>query len=191
MRRPSRSAYAAAVDIVRPHHQGVLVVVDVVVATYAGGSEAEPPVQVLRTAVGQTHLERQVLDGSCHAAAGQLQQHPGGDALSVPPGVHGDVGDVPVVVGDHQAGVADHSGTDAGHEVDPAVGQRELADEQAERPRPGVDLILDPQHRTEVAAAHRCQHDDLTGRRLVVWSSGAGGPWSRRATITCRSLSTS
>ena len=49
---------------------------------------------------------------------------------------------------------ADHLRAHLGHQVPPAVGTGQLAQEQTERPAPGLGLALDAQHAAQVPAAH-------------------------------------
>ncbi len=147
------------VDVLGPHHQRILVRLDVVVLPDAGGPEAEASVEVLGPGVADPHLEGEVPGAAVERGPGQLGEEARPDRGAVPRGVDGDRGDVRVVAGEHEPGVADHDCVDPGHEVEAARPQRELGEEQAERPGSRVHLGLDPQHRAEVPAAHRDEVD--------------------------------
>src|SRR6185503_3339779 len=67
----------------------------------------------------------------------------------------------------HESAVPDDIAPDAGNHVRTARAQRELAEEQRRRPRPGRDLRLDPHHAAQMPAPH--PHDvnvELLGERL-------------------------
>ena len=55
----SSAAYSRLVDLVRPHHERVLVRLGVVALAHADRAEAEPAVQLLRRRVRQPDLERE------------------------------------------------------------------------------------------------------------------------------------
>src|SRR5581483_2145533 len=152
-------AVVVAGDVLGPHHEGVLLGLGVVVLAHADRPEPETPVQVLGRLVGQAHLQRQAGGPPPAGLPGQGQEETGADLVAVPGRVDGNGGDVPVVEGHHQPGVADHLPADEGHVVGPGGAQRQLRQEQRHAPRHGVDLRLDPQHRAEVAAAHGHQAD--------------------------------
>ena len=70
-------------------------------------------------------------------------------------GIDRDRGDVTVGERHHQPRVADTSRPTRATTYDTRRAQRELADEQPVRPRRGIHLRLDAQHRAQVPAAHR------------------------------------
>ena len=76
--------------------------------------------------------------------------------VAVPGRVDRQGGDVAVVGDEHQAAVADDASADPRDEVDAACrGSPARSRKRPDRPRPRVHLLLDAQHRPEVAAAHR------------------------------------
>src|ERR687897_1301070 len=143
------------VDVVGPHDEGVLAGLGVVALAHACRQEAEALIQRLRPRVAHAHLEGEVAAAPLDRRPSQRQQHPGGDALALPRGVDGHRGDVTIVDRPEQPGVADDLGPHARDQVHPGGSLADLAEEQAERPRPGVDLLLDPQDAPEVPSPHR------------------------------------
>src|SRR5215207_11438300 len=143
------------VDVVGPHDEGVLAGLGVVALAHACRQEAEALVQRLRPRVAHAHLEGEVAAAPLDRRPGQRQQHPGGDAVALPLGVDGHRGDVAVVDRPEQPGVAHDLGPHARDQVHPGGPLADLAEEQAERPWPGVDLLLDPQDAPEVSPPHR------------------------------------
>src|SRR6266536_2439050 len=153
-----------ASDLVCPHHERVLVGLDVVILPHTDGREAESPVQLLGGAVRQTHLEREAARLTRDRFPRQHQQQPRRDLAALPSRVDGERRDVPVVCGQHQPAVADDVAADAGNEIGAARAQRELAEEQGHRPRARVNLLLDAQHSAHVPAPHRHDvHDEWLG----------------------------
>ena len=104
-----RSAYPAVVDVVGPHHQGVLVVLGVVALADAGRGEAERRYIAWAPALRHAHLERELLrrPAATRLRRASCEQQPGADLAAVPGRVDGDGGDVAVVGDQHQPGVAD------------------------------------------------------------------------------------
>ncbi len=181
-------AVVGAVDVVGPHHQRILVRLDVVVLPDAGGGEAELAVELLGGDVGHPHLQGEAGHAPGHALPGEGQQDAAGQLAPVPGGVDGEGGDVAVVAAHHQPAVAGHHPLDPGHVVDPAVAQGQLAHEQPQRPGTGVDLGLDPQHRAQVAPAHGHQvHDQV----VVAWSRQPGASPSPSRRWACTIYTTS
>ena len=72
------------VDLVRPHHERVLVDLLVVVLAHADRAEAELAVEVLRGAVRHPHLEREARGAAGDRPRGEPQQQPGADLVAVP-----------------------------------------------------------------------------------------------------------
>src|SRR5947207_5093684 len=106
-----------AVDVVGPHHQRVLVRLDVVVLADATGPEAELAIELLSRLVADPDLEGEARGAPSDGLPGQSEQEAGGDLVLVPRRVDGDGGDVSVVDGHHQARVAGNDALDARHVV--------------------------------------------------------------------------
>ena len=136
------------VDLVRPHHERVLVDLRVVVLAHADRREPEPPVQVLRAVVRHPDLERERRRVPRDRLAREREQQPRADLVPVPARVDRDRRDVPVVERHHQAR---RSRRRRGRpcatkyaRVDRSASSLRNSDE---RPRPRVHLLLDAQHR--------------------------------------------
>ena len=154
-RTARRSAYSGAVDVVRPHDDGVLVGLRVVALPDPGRREPEGPVELLGGVVADPDLEGQVLRSPLDGRDGQRVEQPGAEPVPVPGRIDRQRGHVTVVGHQHDAAVADHGAPDSCHQVDAAPLVAELAHEQAHRPRARVHLLLDAEHRPQVAPAHR------------------------------------
>ncbi len=173
-RPPPRDSQAdsvvVGVDAVRPHDEGILVGLGVVVLAEALGLEPEPVVHGLGRQIGHPHLEGQVLGAVQPRRPGQVGQQPGADLVAVPRRVHRDGRHVRLVTAVHQSRVTDDEPVDARRHVVAAGPEVELAHEQGHRPRPRVHLVFDPHHRTKVTPPQRDQMD----RYLAPRPPGAG-----------------
>ena len=143
-----------AVDLVHPHHERVLTGLLVVVLAHADRGEAEAPVQELRALVRHAHLEREVAGVARQRLAREHEHQPRADRVPLPRRVDRDRRDVPVLAGEQQPRVPDDVATDPGDEVGAGPPHRELRQEERMAPGPRVHLLLDAQHRLEVAAPH-------------------------------------
>src|SRR5438270_3532974 len=72
------------VDVVHPHHQGVLVGLGVVVLADAGGLEPEPVVERLGDAIGDPHLEGEVAGTSMSGQPGHVEHQSRADLVPLP-----------------------------------------------------------------------------------------------------------
>src|SRR5437764_1242833 len=77
-------------DVLRPHDEGVLLGLGVVVLPHADGPEPEAPVEVLGRLVPQAHLEGQAGRSPPAGFPGQGEQQAGADLVPVPGGLDGD-----------------------------------------------------------------------------------------------------
>ena len=150
------------VDLVDPHHQRVLAGLLVVVLADADGSEPESPVEELRARVREPNLEREVPRVAGERLVRETEHETRPDPVPVPCRVDGDRRDVPVLAAQHETRVPDDVATDASHEVRARAAQRQLREEQRMAPWARIHLLLDAQHRAQMAPPHR---GDLHGER--------------------------
>ena len=101
------------VDLVRPHHQRVLVDLLVVVLAHADGREPEAAVHVLRADVRHAHLERDRGGAALDRLAHEHEHQPRADLGAVALRVDRDRGDVRLVERHHQPRVPDQVAPDA------------------------------------------------------------------------------
>ena len=152
----SNSAVLGRVDLVRPHDERVLAGVGVVALADADRHEAEPAVQLLRAACCESRAS------SVSAVAPRaIASRASASSKRVPMPCRCHAGSTAMVVtwpslsDIIKPGVADDVATDLRHDVRARRPQGELAHEERVRPRLRVHLLLDAQHRSQVAAAHR------------------------------------
>ena len=138
-----RCGVVGGVDVARPHDDGVLAGLGVVVAPHPDGREAEAPVQRLGGGVRHPHLEGEVAHPERGGGARLVEEQHRADAAAVPGRVDGQGGDVPVLLHHHEPAVADHEGADGGHGVAPRPPLGQLGQEDRRRPRPRVVGLFD------------------------------------------------
>ena len=95
-----------ALDVMAPHHDGILHVV-VVALTDARRDEPEVPVQLLRTGARHPHLERPRHARTTDRLVGESEHQRRGHAAAPSVGMDGDVGDVRLVCGEPEPSMTD------------------------------------------------------------------------------------